>query len=182
MRLLRQTPDSVLWLRAGSEEMQANLRREAAARSVDPQRIVFAPAASYENNIARLAAADLFLDTIPFNAGATASDALWAGVPVLTIAGEAFASRMAGSLLHSLGFSDLITEGLDHYERRALELARAPELLGRLRERLGTEGRRSVLFDTQRCCRHLEAAYREMFERCQRRESPESFAVASIGT
>jgi len=177
MRLLDRTPGSVLWLRAGPGELAGNLRREAAKRDVDPDRIVFAPGVPYEKNIARLRAADIFLDTAPFTAGASASDALWAGVPLLTLAGDAFAARMAGSLLQTIGLPELITEDLHSYERRALELAHSPDRLEALRRRLGEKRRQTPLFDTPRFCRHLESAYTHMAERSRRGEPPAPFAV-----
>jgi predicted O-linked N-acetylglucosamine transferase (SPINDLY family) len=177
MRLLHQVPDSVLWLLADRESTQANLRREARARGVDADRLVFAARMPYAQHLGRLGLADLFLDTLPYNAGATASDALRTGVPVLTCSGEAFAARMAGSLLKSVGLPDLITHSLDDYERKALELAREPRALHAVRARLSENLPRAALFDTSRFCRHLEAAYLAMHERSLRGEKPASFSV-----
>ncbi len=180
MRLLRETPGSVLWLLAGTDSAQANLRREAAACDIDPDRIVLAHRVSYERNLARLCAADLFLDTTPFSAGATASDVLWAGLPLLTYAGEAFAARMAGSLLRAVDLPELIAPDLHDYERRALALARAPEQLARLRRHLEAVRRTAPLWDTARFCGHLESAYRHMVERARRSEPPAPFAVEPL--
>lgn len=177
MRLLREVPDSVLWLFADRESTQENLRREAAARGVDEKRLVFAARIPYAQHLGRLGLADLFLDTAPYNAGATASDALRVGVPVLTCAGEVMASRMAGSLLTAVGLPELITHDLEDYERKALELTREPQQLRALRGRLAENLPRSALFDTRRFCRHLEAAYRSMHERAVRGEKPEGFSV-----
>jgi predicted O-linked N-acetylglucosamine transferase (SPINDLY family) len=177
-RLLQAVPGSVLWLVARSLEVCANLEREAAQRGVDPQRLVFAGLKLYPQHLARLGLADLFLDTFPFSAGASASDALWAGVPLLTCAGEAYASRMAGSLLHSLGLPELVATTLEDYERRALELARAPESLAVLRRRLQESRLGRATFDTTRFCRGLERAYLTMWERAERGEAPQGFSVS----
>ena len=132
------------------------------------------------DHLARFKLADLFLDTLPLNAGTTASDALWAGVPVLTCAGEAFASRMAGSLLNAVGLPELITHSLEEYEALALKLATTPALLSDVKARLARNRTTYPLFDTGRFSRHIEAAYLTMWERCQRGEPAESFAVQPI--
>lgn len=163
-RLLLARPGSVLWLVADTAEVATNLRSEASHRCVDPGRLVFADRVPYEEHLGRQALADLFLDTLPFNAGTTASDALFAGLPVLTCAGEAFASRMAGSLLRAAGLPELITHSLDEYERRALDLSGGGSQLQDLRARLHAVGSRPP-FDTRRFCRHLETAYRQMWAR-----------------
>jgi predicted O-linked N-acetylglucosamine transferase (SPINDLY family) len=181
MRILHGVPGSVLWLYTGSDDAVDNLRREAEMRGVAPARLVFARNVPYLEHIARYALADLFLDTLPFNAGATASDALWAGVPVVTCAGEAFASRMAGSLLRTVGLPDLVTDNLADYEALALDLARSPSRLATIRQRLVNIRRTTPLFDTARFTLHLEAAYVEMWQRAERGELPQSFAVASTG-
>jgi predicted O-linked N-acetylglucosamine transferase (SPINDLY family) len=177
-RVLRSDARSVLWLLADQPEIQGRLRQEAVRRGVDPERLVFAHRVPYEEHLARLSLADLFLDTLPFNAGVTASDALWAVVPVLTCAGEAFASRMAGSLLRAAGLEELITSSLEEYERRAIALSSDRQRLGQLKTRLleRRSGGRS-LFDGERFCRHLESAYRQMWERTRRSEPPAAFAV-----
>jgi predicted O-linked N-acetylglucosamine transferase (SPINDLY family) len=146
-------------------------------RGVDPERLVFAPRRPYAEHLGRLPLADLFLDTLPFNAGTTASDALWAGLPVLTCAGEAFAARMAGSLLQAVGLPELITHNLADYETKALELAQRPETLRGLRQRLREKGRTAPVFDTDRCRRSLESAYVEMWQRHERGQGRDSFAV-----
>jgi predicted O-linked N-acetylglucosamine transferase (SPINDLY family) len=176
-RLLQACPGSVLWLLGESEVARQNLLREAGARGINPARFVFARRLPYEQHLARMQLADLFLDTFPFNAGTTASDALWAGLPVLTCSGEAFASRMAGSLLRAVGLTELITHDLDDYERLALQLAYSPGLLKDLRARLASNRLTQPLFDTARFCRHLETAYQTMHDRAQRSERPSSFAV-----
>lgn len=177
MRLLQKFDGSVLWLVADSDSVKNNLRAAAADRGISPQRLIFAPRISYPDHLARFRLADLFLDSLPFNAGTTASDALWAGVPVITCAGEAFASRMAGSLLNAIGLPELITHGLDQYEALALHLAGNPTLLSGIKAKLARNRDIHPLFDTDRFRRHLEAAYLTMWERSRRGEPPESFGV-----
>jgi predicted O-linked N-acetylglucosamine transferase (SPINDLY family) len=181
MRLLREVPGSVLWLREESAMAGRNLRNEARARAVDPARIVFArrlPA--LEDHLARHCLADLFLDTLPYNAHTTASDALAAGLPLLTCAGSAYAGRVAGSLLRAIGLPELITGSLKDYEALALKLARDSRLLGELRSRLERNLVASPLFDTDRFRRHIEAAYTKMWEISERGEPPQAFAVDPI--
>jgi protein O-GlcNAc transferase len=177
MRLLEKTAGSVLWLQGADTSVERNLRREAEKRGITPDRLIFAPRAEYANHLARYQRADLFLDTLPFNAGATASDALWAGLPVVTCAGEAFAARMAGSLLNAVGLPELVTRNLADYEALALALARDPSLLAGYRDRLATNRLTHPLFDTDRFRRNIEAAYLQMWEIWQRGEPPRSFAV-----
>jgi predicted O-linked N-acetylglucosamine transferase (SPINDLY family) len=178
MRLLREIEGSVLWLIAGNSVAPANLRREAALRGVAAERLIFAPRTGSEDHLARHRLADLFLDTYYCNAHTTASDALWVGVPVLTCSGATFAGRVAGSLLTAVGLPELITHSLDDYEALALKLARDPMLLAALRQKLARHRETYPLFNTERFARHIEAAYIEMWERCQRGEPPQSFAVA----
>ncbi len=179
MRLLLQLPRSVLWVRGG-EAVTDNLRREAAARGVSPERLVFArrepdPAV----HLGRQRLADLFLDTWPYNAHQTACDALWTGLPVLTCAGRSFASRVAGSLLHAAGIPELVCATLEQYERRAIELASDRTQLQSLRARtLGARG--SPLFDMPRLCRHLESAYLQMWRRHAHGEPPLTFDVERL--
>jgi len=178
MRLLRRTPASVLWLLVDDSAAVGNLRAAAAAQGVAPERLIPAPRLSHEGHLARQSLADLFLDTLPYNAHTTANEALWLGLPVLTCPGRGFASRVAASLLHALGIPELIAPDLAAYERTALELARDPERLRRLRARLAAARATSPLFDTDRFRRHLEDAFTRMWERSQRGLPPESFAVA----
>ena len=130
-----------------------------------------------DEHLARHRLADLFLDTLPCNAHTTASDALWAGLPVLTRAGTAFAGRVAASLLYAVGLPELVTHSFEDYEALALRLARDPSLLQGYRDRLATNRLTHPLFDTDRFRRHIEAAYRQMWEIWQHGEQPRSFAV-----
>lgn len=177
MRLLARVPGSVLWLVQDSEVASRHLRQQAAARGIAPERLVFAQRAPYPVYLAQYRRADLFLDTLPFNAGTTASDALWAGLPVLTQAGQTFAGRMAASLLDAVGLPELITHSDADYEALALRLATEPALLAGYRERLRAHGPRSALFDTARFTRHLESAYRTLWARQAQGLPPASFAV-----
>jgi protein O-GlcNAc transferase len=180
LRLLERRPETVLWLLADRPIVQRNLRAYAGARGVDAERLVFAPRLPYARHLGRMALADLFLDTLPFNAGTTASDALWAGVPVLTCVGEAFAARMAGSLLKTLGLPELITHNVVEYEARALELTADVGRLGALRERLAHARTHAPLFDTARFTRHLERAYAHMYELHQSGLAPRSFQMPPL--
>jgi predicted O-linked N-acetylglucosamine transferase (SPINDLY family) len=158
MRILQRSPGSVLWLLADNPWAEANLRREAVVRGVDERRLVFAPRAQPEDYLARFAVADLFLDTYPFNAGTTANDALWMGLPVLTRTGRTFASRMAGALLTAAGLPELISESIADYEDRAVALALAPGRCRDLRTQLAQVREQGALFDTPRFVRNLENA------------------------
>jgi predicted O-linked N-acetylglucosamine transferase (SPINDLY family) len=180
MRLLTAVPESVLWLFADEPAARDKLAREAGRRGVDPRRLIFAARIPYAEHLARLPCADLFLDTLPFNAGTTASDALWAGVPVLTCAGRAFAARMGGSLLRAVGLPQLITHSIDDYEARARELATTPTKLRDLRKQLAEQRATAPLFDSERTCRHIESAYATMWARHASGRNPESFTVPAL--
>jgi predicted O-linked N-acetylglucosamine transferase (SPINDLY family) len=156
MRLLAAVPGSVLWLAPASAAARNNLGREAAARGIDRERLVFAPRVSLPEHLARHVHADLFLDTTPYNAGTTANDALFMGLPVLTCAGATMASRVAGSQLSAIGLPELITASLADYEALALELAREPQRLNALRARLGANRATQPLFDMARFTRALD--------------------------
>ncbi|HTY49941.1 MAG TPA: tetratricopeptide repeat protein [Steroidobacteraceae bacterium] len=176
MRLLHAVPRSILWLRSMRDSARANLLREADRRGIDPERLVVAPRLDgAAEHLARQALADLFLDTLPYNAHSTALDALWAGVPVLTCAGRGFASRLAASALTALDLPQLITHSLGEYERRALELALDETRLAQLREQLAQRRCGSPLFDTTRYTRQLEAAYLAMHARAVRGAPPAAF-------
>ena len=180
MRLLARVPASVLWLLADNDAAQRNLREAARSSGIDPQRLVFASRAPHGEHLARYGAADLFLDTLPYNAHTTASDALWAGLPVLTAAGATFAGRVAGSLLHAAGLPELITNSLEEYEHLALRLACEPGLLLQQKARLEANRAAASLFDTDRFRRNIESAYLAMWERRQRGLQPASFEVTEI--
>jgi predicted O-linked N-acetylglucosamine transferase (SPINDLY family) len=163
MRMLQAIPGSVLWLLDLNPQATQNLRHEASGRGVDPSRLIFAPVLPLAEHLGRLAAADLFLDTLPVNAHTTASDALWAGLPLLTCAGESFASRVAGSLLAAVGMPELVTRTLAEYEALGLRLARAPVELAGLRNKLSRNRDAAPLFDTPRFVRNLESAFEVMW-------------------
>lgn len=165
MDLLSEVPGSVLWLAEGNRFMAANLRREAESRGVGAERLVFAPRLpDLSDHLARYRVADLFLDTFPYNAHATAADALWAGCPVLTRAGETFASRVAGSLLRTVGLPELITTSLEQYRAMALRLATEPGLLRAFRIKLESNSKTSPLFDADRFAAGIEQAYLTMWD------------------
>ena len=180
MKLLREIPESLLWLLEDSREARRRLQHAAQASGVDPKRLVFAARVAPAEHLARHRLADLFLDTLPYNAHTTASDALWAGLPVLTCVGTTFAGRVAGSLLRAVGLPELVTHSLHDYETLALRLARAPALLADVRSRLARNRATAPLFDPERFRRHLEAAYLTMWETAQRGEPPRGFAVAPL--
>jgi FkbM family methyltransferase len=179
MELLKAVPGSVLWLFEGNRFAPANLRREAEARQVAAQRLVFAPRVPLPEHLARHRVADLFLDTFPVNAHTTASDALWAGCPVLTMAGETFVSRVAGSLLRTIGLSELVTSSLGEYQATALRLAREENLLGDLRARLEANRKTARLFDAGQFARNLEKAYVAMWEIYASGQQPHAFTVSA---
>jgi predicted O-linked N-acetylglucosamine transferase (SPINDLY family) len=176
MRLLAAVPGSVLWLLPGPGERR--LRHAAACAAVDPQRVVFATKLPKPEHLARHRLADLFLDTYCYNAHTGGSDALWAGLPVLTRPGHAFASRVGASLLRAVGLAELIVDDLSAYETRAVELARHPHQLAALRAKLAANRLTMPLFDTARFTRDLEHAYQRMWEIHRRGEAPQPFAVA----
>jgi predicted O-linked N-acetylglucosamine transferase (SPINDLY family) len=166
MRILARVEGSVLWLARNHPAAAANLRREAVRRGIDSERLVFTERVnSALDHLTRFRAADLFLDTLPYNAHATAMDALWTGLPVLTRIGEAFPGRVAASLLRTMGLPELITTSAEQYEQSAIELAAAPQRLAKLRAKLADKRLSSPLFDMSRFTRQLEAAYAAMQER-----------------
>ena len=178
MRLLGAVPGSVLWLLDDTDVARRNLCREARARDIDPERLVFAPRCGLPDHLARHRAADLFLDTLPYNAHTTASDALWAALPVLTCAGRSFASRVAGSLLHAVGLPEMVTESLPGYEAMALDLARRPERLAGIRGRLHDNRSTTSLFDADRFRRNIESAYTGMWRIWSEGGQARPFAVS----
>jgi predicted O-linked N-acetylglucosamine transferase (SPINDLY family) len=176
-RLLHAVDGSVLWLLRDSSGAETNLRDAARSRGIDPDRLVFAERVELAVHLARHRLADLFLDTLPYNAHTTASDALWMGLPVLTCLGTAFAGRVAASLLCAVGLADLVTQSLPAYETLALKLAREPALLASFKHRLQRNKSTYPLFDTRRFCHHIETAYTTMWELWQRGEQPHSFKI-----
>ena len=174
MRLLQQVPDSVLWLMANNTEAVDNLKREAQLRGVNAERLVFAPTMSQAEHLARHQHADLFLDTLPINAHTTASDALWAGLPLVTCPGEAFAARVAASLLCAAGLPELVTSNHTDYESLALRLAQEPALLASYKARLQVNRLSCDLFNTEKTIRNLEAAYHAMHARRQAGLAPQA--------
>ena len=181
MRLLERVDDSVLWLLQDNAAAARNLRREAERRGVAAWRLIFAARMKQDEHLARQRLADLFLDTLPVNAHTTASDALWAGLPVVTSLGSAFAGRVAASLLNAVGIPELATHSLDEYEALALRLATNPDLLSAIKVKLSVNRMTHPLFNTDRFRAHIEAAFVTMWERYQRGEPPASFAVPPIG-
>jgi predicted O-linked N-acetylglucosamine transferase (SPINDLY family) len=180
MHLLQRVAGSVLWLFHDKDAAVANLRQEAERRGVSADRLVFARKMELADHLARCRQADLFIDTFHCNAHTTASDALWAGVPVLTLQGETFAARVAASLLHAVGLSELVTTTPAEYEALAARLATQPAVLAGLRERLRTALPTAPLFDTARFARHLEAAYVQMWGRHRQGLSPDHLRIAPI--
>lgn len=180
MRLLRAVDGSVLWLRHESPSVDGRLCREAEARGVAADRLVFARRVDLADHLARHRLADLFVDSFPYSAHSTGAHALWAGVPMLTLRGESFASRVAASLLVTSGLGELVTDTLADYEARALQLAREPRRLTELRARLEAGRATSPLFDTAGYCRNLEAAFSIMHQRHRRGDAPASFDVPAV--
>ncbi|MGB7762189.1 MAG: tetratricopeptide repeat protein [Bryobacteraceae bacterium] len=181
MRLLGLVPGSVLWLLEPDRTAAGNLRREAESRLAGgAARLVFAPSLPNPEHLARFRIADLFLDTLPYNAHTLASDALWGGCPVITCTGRAFPGRVAGSLLQAVGLAELVTQSLAEYESLALDLALHPLRLRAIREKLQANRLTTALFDSRRFARHLESAFETMWRMHLAGESPRPFAVTPI--
>lgn len=178
MRILARVEKSVLWLSRNDPITESNLRKEALRRGVDGGRLIFADrVSSSAAHLARQRVADLFLDTLPYNAHATALDALWAGLPVLTCVGEGFASRVAASLLSAIEMPELISSTMTEYEDAAVSLAANPQHLARIKQRLAVNRLKTPLFDTKAFTRHLEAAYTAMYERFRAKLPPQDIYV-----
>ncbi len=177
MRLLRRVEGSVLWLLEDNASAVVNLRRAAEARGISAGRLFFAPRTKPPEHLARQKLADLFLDTLPYNAHTTASDALWIGLPLVTCIGHAFAGRVAASILNAAGLPELVTKSLDEYEALALKLALDKDALASVKGKVLRNRETSALFDIGRFTRHLETAYVRMWENHQGGEAPSSFAV-----
>jgi len=180
MRLLKSVDGSVLWLAVSDNPTRENLRREVERRGVEAARLVLTDRVGPADYLARQILADLFLDTLPYNAHGTGSNALGAGLPVLTCRGATFAGRVGSSLLCAAGLPELVTNSLEEYEALARKLATDGELLRSIRRKLEANRATSPLFDTARLCRHVEAAYQIMAERYRRGEAPAGFSVPPI--
>jgi protein O-GlcNAc transferase len=180
MRLLHQVEGSVLWLREYSEAAARNLRLEAQRRGVAPDRLIFAPRVPRAaDHLVRQRQADLFLDTQPYNAHTTATEALWVGLPVITCAGSSFAGRVASSLNLAVGMPELVTRSLADYEALALNIAMDPALCARLKDKLSRNRLSQPLFRTAEFTRHIEAAYTRMWRTYRDGQPPASFAVTA---
>ena len=177
MRLLKKVDGSILWLLEDNPNASRNLRNEAQDRGVEPDRLVFAPRIQNEEHLARHRRADLFLDTLPYNAHTTASDALWAGLPLLTCLGTTFPGRVAASLLQAVGLPELITLSIEDYEKQATMLALDSQRLTELKNRLANNLGSCALFDTDQFRKNIEKAYAIMHDKRQRDELPCGFAV-----
>jgi len=180
MRLLLKVEGSVLWLLKDNPWAEANLRQQAEARGVDAGRLIFAERMSLPDHLARHSCADLFLDTFNCNAHTTASDALWAGLPLVTTLGESFAARVAGSLLHAIGLPELATETTEAYEQLALDLATSPDRLAAVKTKLAANRLTTPLFDTEQSTRHIERAYELAYDRYFSGLQPDHIAVPAI--
>jgi protein O-GlcNAc transferase len=180
MNILSQVPESVLWLLCRNESAEENLKREAESRGISSARLVFAAELPKEEHLARQAQADLILDTRIYNGHTTTSDALWAGVPVLTLQGTHFASRVSASLLKAVGLPELITHSLKEYEAFAVRLSRTPSELQAIRQKLKTNRFTEPLFDTPRFAKNLEWAYKEMWRIYTTGERPKMIEVKEV--
>jgi predicted O-linked N-acetylglucosamine transferase (SPINDLY family) len=180
MNILKNVPGSVLWIKGGRESLERNLLKEAEKRGLDPNRLVFAGQIPLmQDHLSRYRLADLFLDTFPFCAQTTASDALWAGVPVLTRTGESSMSRICSSLLNAIELPELITNTQAEYEARAIELGNNPTKLKAIKDKLERNRLTTALFDTTRFTKHIEAAYMKMYERYQNDLPPDKIYIDS---
>jgi predicted O-linked N-acetylglucosamine transferase (SPINDLY family) len=168
MRILNSVENSVLWLLQDNLSAKTNLLMEAEKFEIDPCRIIFAERMSPSDHLARHHLADLFLDTFPYNAHTTASDALWAGLPVLTRTGESFPSRVAASLLYSIGLPELVTDTSEKYEALAIELGQNPDALQALKNKLANNRLSTPLFDTALFTKNIESAYFKIYENYQK--------------
>lgn len=173
MNLLKETNNSVLWLFESNEWATANLRKEAENHGVDPVRIYFAPHRTVDEHLARAKNADLFLDNFPCNAHTTASDALWIGLPLLTLSGNSFASRVAGSVLRAIGMDELITESIEEYQASALRIARDHDYYRKIKEKLISNRDSTALFDTKHYTDHLQTLFEMMQNKNLKGEAPE---------
>jgi predicted O-linked N-acetylglucosamine transferase (SPINDLY family) len=177
MRILKRVANSCLYVYSENDLIDRNLRKEAVKLGVDPDRIIFGRRMGLEDYLARFRAMDLFLDTLPYNAGTTASDALWAGLPVLTCTGRSFAGRVATSLLRAIDLPELITSSPEQYENLAVQLAEEPESLARIKAKLQLNRAITPLFDTRLFAANLERAYIEIMKRFEAGLPPDHIRV-----
>jgi len=178
MNILKAVPKSVLYLYSDNPWSEANLKKEAEARGVISDRIIFGDRIDADQYLARYRACDLFLDTAPYNAGTTASDALWAGLPVLTLIGQSFPSRVASSLLYAIGLEELVTRSQGEYESKAIELARHPKAIVKIKEKLADNRSTTTLFDTPRFAKNIEGIYLKMYDRYQANLEPDHINIS----
>jgi predicted O-linked N-acetylglucosamine transferase (SPINDLY family) len=179
-RILKAVPNSVLWLFKDNEFARDNLIQEIANRGIDQNRLIFANRMPLPEHLSRQALGDLFLDTLPYNAHTTASDALWVGLPLLTLAGKSFPARVAASLLKAVGLEELITHSRKEFESLAIELATNPKKLRLIREKLSTNRETMPLFDTQAFVRNIELAYKEMINLYKGKKKSRDIDVAKL--
>jgi predicted O-linked N-acetylglucosamine transferase (SPINDLY family) len=177
MRLLTKVENSVLWLRKSNQISSINMKNEAQKRKVDPSRIVFADKLPMDEHLTRHRLADLFVDTFAFNAHTTATEALWAGLPVVTKMGQGFSARVAGSLLNAVGLPELVTETEKDYEALILELATNPAKLAKIKEKLATNRLTQPLFNTELYTKHLENGYLQAYESYFQGKLPQTIIV-----
>ena len=179
MRILKKVEGSVLWLLKSNKWAEANLKREAENRGVDSDRLIFAKKMSIEEHLARHKLADLFLDTFNVNAHTTASDALWAGLPVVTKLGKSFVSRVAGSLLKAVGLPELVTENEKDYESLIIDLALNPDKLLKIKEKLLINRISQPLFDSEMYTRHLENGFKQAYDHHVNKIIPKTIIINS---
>ncbi|MDC0869697.1 tetratricopeptide repeat protein, partial [Paracoccaceae bacterium] len=177
MRLLNKVKRSVLWLRKSNQLSEINIKKEAQNRKIDPKRIVFACKVPMDEHLARQRFADLFVDTFAFNAHTTATEALWAGLPVVTKIGKGFAARVAGSLLNAVGLPELITESEEEYEALILELATKKRKLTNIKKKLAANRLSTPLFNTEQYTKHLEDGYQQAYQRYFDGQHPDTITV-----
>lgn len=178
MYVLKNVNNSILWLLGDKNQLSCkNLMREAEKRNIDSKRLIFAPIKNNEYHLSRYVYADLFLDTFPYNAHTTASDALWAGVPIVTLIGNSFASRVAASLLHSVGLSELITYSVEEYKKKIIEISTDRQKLNVIKNKLKFNKFTTPLFDTAKFTKDIEISYKAVFDRYMRGLEPDHFEV-----
>ena len=179
-RILKRAPNSVLWLMSNSPRNEENLRKAFRASGIAANRIIFCARTGYQEHIDRIQAADLGIDTFPVNGHTTTSEQLWGGLPVLTMKGTNFASRVSESLLNAIGLPELVGKNLQDYEDMAVELANNREKVTAYKAHLAEQRYIAPLFDAERFCKHLEQAFVTMADRAKRGEAPDHFDVPAL--